>query len=126
MSTVGRVTSDREAVVPITVENSRGASRTVQAVLDTGFTGFLTLTAHHIEDLALPSLGRERVLLASGDPHAAHTDPAAVVLAGRRYRIRVLQANESLVGMRLLWGRELRVECTDGGRVALLEPSADA
>lgn len=41
----GVVTANREAVMPVTVRNSQGHDVTVDAVIDTGFTGFLTLPA---------------------------------------------------------------------------------
>jgi len=40
----GRVNSDLEALVELTLVNSRdGSRRTLTAVIDTGFNGFLTL-----------------------------------------------------------------------------------
>ena len=67
MTTLGQVTAGREAVVHLTVEGAGGTNREINAVLDTGFNGYLALPAPLIEALGLQGLGRERVTLASGE-----------------------------------------------------------
>ncbi|MCS3953167.1 putative aspartyl protease [Salinibacter ruber] len=69
MTPIGRVTGDREVVVPLLVRAQNGADRQVDALLDTGFNGYLALPAHVIESLELHKLGREQVTLASGEIH---------------------------------------------------------
>jgi predicted aspartyl protease len=53
----GLVTSDREAIIRVLVRAAYGQETHVEAVIDTGFTGFLTLSARLIASLALPFAG---------------------------------------------------------------------
>lgn len=50
----GLVTAGREAILRVPVRGTRGQEVPVEAVVDTGFNGFLTLPARLIADLALP------------------------------------------------------------------------
>ena len=52
---VGRVNAYREAVISLSVEGSGGRRREIDAVVDTGFNGYLTLPATLIQEL-----GRKR------------------------------------------------------------------
>jgi predicted aspartyl protease len=62
----GVVTPYREAVVRLRVSGSSGHEEEVEAVIDTGFTDFLTLPTATIAVLALPLAGSMRVTLADG------------------------------------------------------------
>ena len=55
----GTVTSDgREAILSIEVLSARGTtSLQVETVVDTGFTGHLTLPSATVEALGLPTIG---------------------------------------------------------------------
>jgi hypothetical protein len=48
------------------VRGSEDTEREIEALLDTGFNGFLALPAVLIDDLDLRPLGREQITLASG------------------------------------------------------------
>ena len=65
----GRVVADGgEAVLPLRIfDPGQGDSQAdLQAVIDTGFTGHLTLSAEVASSLALPKLGTEEIVLADG------------------------------------------------------------
>ena len=49
----GQVTVYREAVISLSVKGPEGQSREIDAVIDTGFNGFLTLPASLIQELGL-------------------------------------------------------------------------
>ncbi len=68
----GIVTSDREAVVSVQVRGVDGGKEVVDAVLDTGFNGFLTLPVSLVSQLRLPFAGTTRVTL--GDGSEVHLD----------------------------------------------------
>jgi clan AA aspartic protease len=119
MSVDGRVSAGGEVLVPITVHSGNETAREIEALVDTGFNGGLALPARHIEELKLSLVGRERMLLASGDLHFARTYRASVELKGKRASVRVVETGEPLVGMALLWGYDLRIECVENGRVVL-------
>jgi hypothetical protein len=67
MSVDGRVSAGGEVLVPVTVHSGNETAREIEALVDTGFNGGLALPARHIEELELSLVGRERMLLASGD-----------------------------------------------------------
>ena len=52
----GRINDRYEPTITITVTTPEGASREVEAVIDTGFNGFLSLPAELVEELGLPFL----------------------------------------------------------------------
>ncbi len=56
-----------EAVLPVTVINPlRSREARVEAVVDTGFTGHLTLRPETVEQLCLPVVGSAESILADG------------------------------------------------------------
>ena len=50
----GWVNAFREAVVRLPVQGARGREQAIEAVLDTGFNGYLTLPPELIAELGLP------------------------------------------------------------------------
>jgi predicted aspartyl protease len=57
--TIGHVGADGDALVPLPVRGPGGAEQEVEAVLDTGFNGYLALPPPVIEALRLERLGQE-------------------------------------------------------------------
>jgi predicted aspartyl protease len=49
----GVVTAEREATLPITVVGPKGRTRELDAVVDTGFNGYLTLPQSLVRELEL-------------------------------------------------------------------------
>ncbi len=62
----GAVNAQREAIVRLVVLDSYGREREIEAVVDTGYTGLLTLAPDLIAVLNLPLHGRGRAVLADG------------------------------------------------------------
>lgn len=60
---LGQVNPHMEAVVPITIRDARSQPLTLDAVLDTGFSGYLTLPLATITALQLLFLGSRVFLL---------------------------------------------------------------
>jgi len=118
VSRIGHVTTEGP-IVRLVVRGSEGTERETEALLDTGFNGFLALPAFLVEELALFSLGREQITLASGETQLTRKYEAEVHFAGRFSSVEVIQAGDPLVGMGLLWGYDLRVHCVADGSVAL-------
>ena len=54
----GVVNAVREAVVPLAVAGPAGRTLPIDAVIDTGFSGFLTLPAALVSELQLPFVTR--------------------------------------------------------------------
>lgn len=119
----GRVNAHREAVISLSVKGAGGRDREINAVIDTGFDGFLTLPAVLIQELGLAWRRRGRAMLADGSDILVDIYEATVTWDGSPRRIAVDEAGcAPLVGMSLLSGYELSIQVVDGGRVAISPP----
>ena len=63
----GKVSADQQALVAVEIMDGEGRPRPVEVVLDTGFTGYLTLPPESIHQLGLPSVGQRTFELANGE-----------------------------------------------------------
>jgi len=116
----GVVTAAREAVVRITVRGPTGKQRRLNALIDTGFDGWLSLPAETIDLLRLPWRRRARALLADGSETIFDIYEATILWDGRPRRIPIDEANTSpLVGMVLLEGYEFNAQVRVGGAIRL-------
>jgi clan AA aspartic protease len=116
----GTVSAKREARIQITLRGPSGTELSVDAVIDTGFTGSLTLPSNSIAALGLRPRGRERALLADGSAIVLRVYRAAVMWDQRLLQIVGYHADgDALVGMSLLQGSELRIQVIDGGDVTV-------
>lgn len=114
----GVVTTLREAVLTLTVRGPQGQEQEIQAVIDTGFDGALTLSSVLIDALGLEWRRRGRALLADGGESVFDIYEAIVVWDGQPRRVTVDAADiMPLVGMSLLYGYELTVQIVEGGQV---------
>ena len=101
----------------LTVRGSQSQEE-VEAVVDTGFNGYLTLPTPLIEALGLRPLRRGLAILADGSGISFDIHKAVVEWDGYPRRIAVSAADtDPLVGMSLLHGYELTVQIVDGGSV---------
>lgn len=115
---VGTVSSYREALVRLWVRGPQGQAEEIEAVVDTGFNGSLTLPPALIASLGLPYRRSGRALLADGSESLFDVYEATVDWDGLPRRISVDAAEtEPLLGMTLLDGYELRVQSRVGGGV---------
>lgn len=122
---VGRVTRDGgEARIPLTLlrGSSVGETMSLDAVIDTGFTGRLTLPPDVVEDLGLRLRGSVDVALADGSVETLPMHRVRIVWHEREREVRVYAASGSpLVGMALLFGSELRIRVAGGEAVEIEE-----
>jgi clan AA aspartic protease len=116
----GIVNSNREAIIRLLVRGPAGQRRRIKAVIDTGFTGRLSLPPALIVLLRLPWWRRGRAILADGNETFFDIYEGTVVWDRRRRLIPVYEADsEPLVGMALLEGYELKVQVRKRGTVAI-------
>ncbi len=116
----GFVNPDYEAVIHLLVQDPAGQEREVNAVIDTGFNGFLTLPPILIAALGLTRLSRGRAILANGTEDIFDIYGATVLWDGQlRYVETDAVDTTPLVGMALLNGYDLHIQVMDGGRVAI-------
>jgi clan AA aspartic protease len=118
----GTVNAQLEAVLRLRVRGPGGAEDVVEAVIDTGYTGSLTLPTSVAASLGLAQVSSGRAVLADGS--SRRFDSFAVELDwGGTWRGVVASAlgDEVLVGMGLLAGHQLRLEALPGGAVEIDE-----
>ena len=116
----GAVNAELEAVVRLKVRGPSGREREIDAAVDTGFNGWLSLPGAVIAGLDLPWRRRGLALLADGGETVFDIHEATVNWDGRPRRIAVDAANTApLVGMALMEGFELKMQIREGGHVTL-------
>ena len=125
---IGRVTADGRAQVYVSVTGPSGVDEDVDALLDTGFNGTLALPPERIAALGLRQRSKTIVVLASGEKRHVPTYRAtiqsyrATIQFGMKEQTAlIVEAGEPLVGMALMWGCNLQIECVNGGRVVMNE-----
>ena len=65
----GAVSGNSEAIIRLALHAATGATQEIDAIIDTGFAGDLTLPPALIRRLKLSWKGRGQALLADGDMH---------------------------------------------------------
>ena len=116
----GRVNAYREAVVSLVVRGPANVAREIEAVVDTGFNGFLTLPASLIHELGLVWRRRGRAMLADGSDSLFDIYEGTVSWDNTWRRTAVDEAAcDPLVGMSLLYGYQLNIQVADGGAVVI-------
>ena len=121
----GVVNAAHEPVVTLTMQGPSGQSQEVEAVIDTGFTGFLTVTPALATELGLALEGTSRATLANGSEVTFDVYDVAVLWDSQpRYVLADAVGTTLLVGMRLLARHSLDIELVDGGRVVIQAESS--
>jgi predicted aspartyl protease len=116
----GVVSASIEATIQLPVQAKDGWAQQIEAVLDPGFSGALTLPTALIAALGLQWRGLESVTLANGATEQCDVYVATVVWDGMPRDILVEAAEVTpLVGMALLHGNRVCVEVTPGGSVVI-------
>ncbi len=78
----GAVNAAYEAVIPLTVQGPSGQNREIEAVVDTGYNGRLTLPTELVLALELPLVTINTVILADGSEVALEVHRASVLWDG--------------------------------------------
>jgi clan AA aspartic protease len=116
----GRMTEQRTAAIALHLRGTRGQVETVDAVIDTGFNGFLTLPLPQIARLRFPYEGNIEAVLGDGREVKLDIFMGTVVWEGRHRDGVVLAADGSpLVGVALLAGHRVTLEISDNGSVSI-------
>jgi clan AA aspartic protease len=116
----GRVNEALHAKLRLELLAGDGAPRVVDAMIDTGFNGFLALPAELIEQLSLSWIYRHQGELANGVVEIFDVYEATVAWDGvtRVVEAEAIQA-APLVGMSLMLNHELRIEVKENGQAVL-------
>jgi clan AA aspartic protease len=117
----GYVNENYEAMLSVVVRNG-DKLKSITAVIDTGFTGFLSLPIAIITELDLSWSYRDRATLGDGSETLFDIYDATVIWGGQYREIEINAAEtDPLIGMSMLRGYRLRVDTVQGGLVTIAE-----
>lgn len=116
----GVVNDAYEAVVTLSLQGPEGQVQNIEAVIDTGYSGFLTVPTTLATELGLPFAYVGWALLANDDEVAFDVHDVTVQWDGRPRHIKAdATGSTPLVGMLLLDRHNLNIEVERGGRVLI-------
>jgi clan AA aspartic protease len=114
----GIVSRNREATISLVVVNENRQTKLITAVIDTGYTGFLSLPSEIITELNLSWRGIDRGTLGDGSEVTFEVYAAKVIWDGEYRDIPINEAEtDPLAGMSLLYGYDLHIQTVEGGNV---------
>jgi clan AA aspartic protease len=116
----GIVDSALEARLTLAVLDVAGQPHDCDVVIDSGFSGFLTLPPSLIASLGLVWLSRQRGQLADGSIQLFDVYAATVMWDGQPRTVEVEEVDsQSLLGMSMLRNHEVCMEVKPGGPVTI-------
>jgi clan AA aspartic protease len=116
----GVVSQRCEAILPLVIGGVSGQRQVVDAVIDTGFNGFLSLPSAIIATLDLSWNASDIVTLGDGSETLFDLYAATVIWDGQYREIDVAESEtEPLIGMALLYGYRLQIDAVEGGIVRI-------
>ena len=116
----GVVNLRREATLTVVIGNSNRKLQKIDAVIDTGFNGFLSLPSEIINNLNLPWSGSDIVTLGDGSETFFDLYIATIIWDGKYREIDIVESEtEPLLGMAMLYGYRLQVDNIEGGFVQI-------
>ena len=116
----GVVTSKLEAIVRFHIIDGSGQSQPIDAIIDTGFSEYLSMPVAAVARLGLPWLIRHPTELIDGQFVPVDIFSATVIWNGSPRMINVQALGKhTLIGMALLAGHDLAIRATDGGPVSI-------
>ena len=116
----GVVNQIREATISLVVGNANRQNQLINAVIDTGYTGFLSLPHEIIFNLNLPWTGIDRGTLGDGSEVTFEVYAATIIWDGQYQNIPINEAEaDPLVGMSLLYGYDLYIQAVEGGIITI-------
>ena len=111
-----------EARVPVDIVDAIGVFRTLEVVVDTGFTGAFTLPERIAEDLGLQSIDTRDVIQASGQIFRAGVCATRLLWHGQPTDVRTyLMGSRPMIGVELLAYCHLAIDWWEGGDVSIEE-----
>ncbi len=111
-----------EAWITVSVMDAYGELQQYEVIVDTGFTGWLTLPEAEIRRLGLVRAGSRYSIIASGNEEEFEYYETSVLWHGQLHEIEVFQSTDQpLLGMESLEGSRVAVDAWDGGNVIVEE-----
>ena len=117
---ISGIVRDFEPIIPLSVCSSDSKIYTQNAIVDTGFDGWLSLPPDLIAQLNLKWKRRGRAILGDGSECVFNVYEAIVIWDGDPLTIPVDEADsDPLIGMALMEGYQLTVQVFEGGLIEL-------
>ena len=116
----GVVNSDYQAVINLTIQGSAGQTRGIEAIVDTGYNGFMTLPPALVDELALSFSSFSGATLGDGSKVSFPSYGVTLLWDNRQIHIEAdATGGIPLVGMLLLDGYNLNMDIEQGGTVVI-------
>ena len=116
----GWISDNRELVMPLRVLDASEHVHRVEAHIDTGFNGYLTLPPGITQLLGLTPSRPVALTMANDETGTFRSYHGMALWQGQRRPIEIVESEgDPLVGTALLWGSLLTAEMTDNGAVAI-------
>ena len=116
----GFVTSSLEAAVRFHILDGNGQSQPIDAIVDTGFAGFMSVPIATVAALGLPWIIRDNTELIDGRIILIDIYSAIVIWNGKPRTVNVQAlGGYNLIGMRMLASHDLAIRVSDGGTVSI-------
>lgn len=117
----GYVSADRlEPRLTVNILNYRGTAVPIDVVIDTGFTGYLTLPIEIINALRLERTRHRTMRLADGRSRRLPAYFARIIWHGNPVTVSApVVPGRPLIGMSLLWNSDLTIAARKNGRVTI-------
>ena len=124
MAMTGHVSlAEPELRMTVSILDNRGTAFPIEVVIDTGFTGYMTLTVETVRTLQLERTRDRRMQLADGSPRRIPAYYATIIWHGSPITIPALaMPGKPLIGMSLLLGSDLAMAVRQNGRVSITQP----
>jgi clan AA aspartic protease len=115
----GHVNTGYEAVISLVIKHD-SKLKSINAVIDTGFTGFLSLLQSIIDELELPWSYSDFATLGDGSQTLFDVHDATIIWDGQFREIEINSADtDPLLGIKMLRGFRLQVDTIQGGLVTI-------
>ena len=115
----GKIVDNQEAIIELEFTGINHTQK-VEAIIDTGFTGELTLPGNLIDRLGLPRIGELPITLGDGNETDVGLYLGIVSWHGEERIVQVLRTDgKPLVGMSLLYGSRLTLDVVTDGSVTI-------
>ena len=116
----GYINTNREAILQIAILGDNKKLKSIKAVIDTGFTGDLTLPQSTIDDLGFILRGFQKVTLGDGSTQYFDMYVGSVIWDGQVRQVEIHVAEtDSLIGMGLLEEYKLEINVRPGSAVKI-------
>ena len=116
----GAVSADYEIIATLTILSPTGQTMEIDAIVDTGYNGFLSLPPALVTELELPFASVGWAYLADGSEATFNTYGVTALWDGQPRHVEADAVGDTpLVGMQLLDRHSLYVEVEVGGRVVI-------